>query len=186
MSWLPNVLTSLRIFLTPLIAYFILTDRCDLALPLSMLAGFSDAADGFLARRFRWSSQAGAYLDPIADKLLLTSLYVSFGAIDLVPVWLVWLVVGRDILILAMAAAGWALRSVRDFPPSFWGKLSTVVQICAALVLLAACARFSGAIALAPFTVWAVTAVTVWSGMHYVWQGWSVARQFSRRSSEKV
>lgn len=166
---LPNLLTCLRILLTPVIVAAILQRNCDLALPITMIAGFTDTADGYLARRMGTTSRVGAWLDPIADKLLLTSLYISFGVADLVPAWLVWLVVGRDGLIVGMAAAGLVVTTIRDFPPSIWGKLSTVVQIAASVVLLASCAEISRFAALIPLTTIAVATVTAWSGAHYVW-----------------
>lgn len=170
MASLPNLLTGLRILLAPLVVLFVLNGRCGAALPLCMFAGATDGVDGYLARRFGWTSRLGAYLDPIADKFLLTSLYVSLAVADLVPDWLVWLVVGRDVVILAMTAAGLALTSVRDYPPSVWGKLSTVVQISASIVFLAACAGLPYAPALSRIAVPVVAAATFWSGLHYIWR----------------
>src|SRR5688572_33215575 len=91
----PNLLTCVRIAMTPWIVVALVQGDCRKALWLSCIAGFTDAADGFLARRFGWSTRLGAYLDPIADKFLLTSLYVCFGIAGIVPGWIVWLVVGR-------------------------------------------------------------------------------------------
>ena len=127
----PNLLTCVRIAMTPWVVIALVQGDCLKALWLSCIAGFTDAADGFLARRFGWSTRLGAYLDPIADKFLLTSLYVCFGIARIVPGWVVWLVVGRDILILLLAAGGILFTSRRDFPPTVWGKLSTVIQIAA-------------------------------------------------------
>src|SRR3954451_20211694 len=170
MASLPNLVTLLRIVLTPLVVLLIMTGRCDRALPVTLIAGCTDAADGYLARRFGSASRLGAYLDPVADKFLLTSLYISFAIADLVPDWLVWLVVGRDVLILAMAAAGLAFTPVRDFPPSIWGKISTVIQITASIIILAACAGLVRSGALMFVTVLAVALATCCSGIHYVWR----------------
>src|SRR5688572_32039723 len=125
----PNLLTCARIVLTPWIILALMYRDCREALWLSCVAGFTDGADGFLARRFGSASRLGAYLDPIADKFLLTSLYISFGILRVVPGWLVWLVVGRDVLILLMSGAGLIFTERRDYPPTLWGKLSTVLQI---------------------------------------------------------
>lgn len=170
MAWLPNLLTCLRILLTPAIVWALLSGRCDLALPLSMIAGSTDGADGLIARRFGWTSRLGRFLDPIADKILLTSLYVSFGLAGLIPIWLVWLVVGRDAVILGLSAAGLMLTSIRDFPPTNWGKLSTLLQISGALIVLAACSGFELAERLVPVAILAVAAGTAWSGIHYIWR----------------
>src|SRR5688572_31459886 len=113
----PNLLTCARIVLTPWIILALMYRDCREALWLSCMAGVTDAADGFLARRFGWASRLGAYLDPIADKFLLTSLYVCFGIAEIVPHGVVALVVGRDVLILLLAVAGILFTGRRDYPP---------------------------------------------------------------------
>lgn len=179
MSWLPNLVTCVRIVLTPVVSSAVLSGRCGVALPLALVAGATDAVDGYLARRFGAASRLGAWLDPIADKLLLVSLYLSFGFAAIVPPWLVWMVVGRDVLILAMSAAGVAFAGIRDFPPTIWGKISTVVQIVGSVVLLAVCSMGSLA-AIVPVVVWAVAVATAWSGVHYTWRGITLFRRFRR------
>ncbi|HZN26350.1 MAG TPA: CDP-alcohol phosphatidyltransferase family protein [Burkholderiales bacterium] len=167
----PNLLTCARILLTPWIVLALIHGDCRKALWLSCVAGVTDGADGFLARRFGWASRIGAYLDPIADKFLLTSLYVCFGISHLIPWWLVWLVVGRDVLILVLAGLGLLLTSRREFPPTLWGKVSTVAQIAAAVIFLCVCAfPFSLAEDLRSAAQVAVTAATAWSGVHYTWR----------------
>jgi cardiolipin synthase len=170
MAWLPNLLTLLRIVLTPFIIWDVLGGQCQVALPLAMIAGLTDAADGYLARLLNASSRTGAWLDPVADKFLLIGLYLSFGYSGVVPWPLAWLVVGRDLLILAMAAVGITFTSIRDFPPTIWGKLSTVIQIAAALIFLVSCSAVPGISGLVGFAVAAVFAGTAWSGVHYVWR----------------
>lgn len=169
MRWLPNFLTGVRAILTPVIVYLIAQRQCAAALPITVFAGLTDAADGYLARRLGVSGRLGAWLDPIADKLLLTALYLTFGFVGLVPDWLVWLVVGRDIIILTLAALGLFVAAIRDFPPTIWGKISTALQIAGTLVFLSACAGWAWAAGLAETTVWAVAIATAWSGMHYVY-----------------
>lgn len=165
---LPNALTALRIALTPFVVWRFLAGDCRGAFILLLIAGFSDAVDGSLARRLGQVTRTGAYLDPIADKLLLTSVYVSLGVVHIVPRWLVGLIVGRDLVILLMAAAGLAFTGHRDFPPSIWGKLSTMVQIVTALAAVVGCvAGYS----LPTIFVGATALVTGWSGVHYVWRG---------------
>ncbi len=144
-----------------------------LALALVFIAGTTDAVDGFLARHFHWTTQVGAYLDPIADKLLLVSVYVMLAVDAAVPVWLVGLVLGRDALILAMVAWGWLAAGIRSFPPSVWGKASTFLQIVTALLVLSTRA-FSEHIADGAVQrgfVLLTGAAAVWSGVNYAWRG---------------
>ncbi len=170
MGWLPNLITIARIVMTPFIIRDVLDGHCAIALPFAMIAGATDALDGYLARLLKSTSRTGAWLDPIADKFLLTGLYLSFGYAKLAPWSLVWLVVGRDILILAMVAAGLAFTSIRDFPPTLWGKISTVLQIAGALILLGSCSAIPGISTLVQTTLIAVFVGTAWSGVHYVWR----------------
>lgn len=174
----PNLLTCARILLTPWVVIALIHGDCQRALWLSCVAGFTDAADGFLARRFGWMSRLGAYLDPIADKFLLTSLYICFGIAHLVPGWLVHLVVGRDVLILLMTGAGLLFTPRRDYPPTIWGKISTGLQIAGAFIFLLSCAYPPHLPAgLPPVAQTAVAAATAWSGVHYVWRAMVWARE---------
>jgi cardiolipin synthase (CMP-forming) len=155
--------------LTPLIAWSISHHQCAWALGLMFTSGVTDAADGYLARRYRWQSRLGGYLDPIADKLLLVTVYISLGIAGLVPRWLVALVVGRDVIILAMVAAALTLTNYREFRPALAGKISTIVQIGAAVGLLGLCAM-SGVLGPGWRTlcIWATAVTTMWSGIDYV------------------
>ena len=101
---IPNSLTLGRLVLVPLIVWLIITHQIQAAFLVFLLAGLSDAADGYLAKRYGWDSELGAYLDPIADKALLVSIYVTLGLAGHLPVWLVIAVVSRDILIVGAAA----------------------------------------------------------------------------------
>ena len=162
---IPNLLTAARLALTPFIARSLLRSDCSTALVLIAVAGATDAADGYLARSFRWQSKVGAYLDPIADKLLMTALYICLGVLEFVPEWLVWLIVGRDALILGMVFAGFALTSIREFPPSASGKISTAIQIGSALAAVISCGPVS-------WWVVMVTAIaTTFSGIDYLMRG---------------
>ena len=173
----PNLLTCARMVLTPWIIVALIYRDCREALWLSCVAGFTDGVDGFLARRFGWKSRLGAYLDPIADKFLLTSLYISFGIAGFVPEWLVWLVVGRDVLILLMTGAGLLFTNRRDYPPTLWGKISTAIQIAGAFIVLCSCAYPPFVpLSLSSAALLAVAAATAWSGAHYVWRAFSWSR----------
>ena len=162
-SYLPNLFTAVRLALVPWIGVLVLHRRFHAALLATLIAGLSDAADGFLARRFGWTSRVGAWLDPLADKALLVTLFVVLGCVGAMPWWLVALVFARDAVILAMVGAAFAFTSIRDFPPSIWGKLSTIVQVVACLGGLwwqsgPAMSFLAGVTALA----------TAWSGIDYV------------------
>ena len=164
---LPNLFTLVRLFLTPFIARAILSGSYGQAIILFFIAGVSDAIDGFLARRLDESTSLGAYFDPLADKILLSVIYLSLGAAGAIPWWMVAVVLGRDILILAMACYGLLFTSVRKFPPSVWGKISTFLQILAALVVMGA--RY-GVPAPVEFALWFMVAGTLVSGFHYAWR----------------
>jgi cardiolipin synthase len=175
---LPNLLTCARIALAPVIVFALLANNCKDAFWLSLLAGVTDAADGYLARRMGFETRVGAYLDPIADKILLTALYFCFGVAGLAPWWLVWLVVGRDLMILSLAAGGLFWKGIRDFPPTIWGKLSTLLQIATSLAVISGCAY-----ALSPAVVhaflYATAITTAWSGLHYLGRAVASARAVS-------
>jgi len=164
-----NLLTLLRLILVPFVILAILTGRHTLALALFAAAAFTDVLDGAVARRFRLATPLGAWLDPIADKCLLSGVFLALAGAGAVPWWLVFLVFGRDFYILAGAATVMLLTPVRKFPPSIWGKAATFVQI----VTVVAC--MSGNVGAARSTLWPCAAFTIWSGIHYTWRtisGW--------------
>jgi cardiolipin synthase len=168
MRLLPNLLTLSRLLITPLVALSILGGSYALALGWLIAAGITDGLDGWLARRFGWSTRVGALLDPMADKVLLVTVYVAMGIAGLVPNWLVALVVGRDVLILAIAGVALWLTAQRNFSPSPWGKLSTLIQIFTGLLAIGS--RAFGAAFLessAHAMVFVTAAATLWSGLDY-------------------
>ena len=169
-----NLFTLVRLLLAPFVAADILNAHWQRAIMLSFAAGFTDVIDGFLARRFGQPTRAGAYFDPIADKILLVVIYLALGASQAIPWWMVALVFGRDVLILSMAAYGLLFTSVRKFPPSVWGKISTFFQIAAALVVMGDRAAIPAPVRLA---LTLMIAATIWSGVHYAWTGIAVLRQ---------
>ena len=176
MLTLPNLFTILRLALTPFVALAILSGDYTRAIVLCFLAGLSDGVDGLLARKLGQASQFGAYLDPIADKILLSAVYISLGVAHDIEWWMVALVFGRDLFILAMAAYGFLFTTIRKFPPSVWGKISTFFQILAALAVLSY--RAGLAVPIAPF-LWSMIAATGWSGLHYAWHGITLLRSES-------
>ena len=171
---LPNLFTLARLVLTPFIASDILHNHYGRAIILLFAAGFTDVIDGALARRLQSSTAAGAYFDPIADKVLLSVIYVSLGIAGAIPWWMVAVVFGRDVLILAMAGYGLLFTRLRKFPPSVWGKISTFFQIAAALVVMGARAGIPAPVTLALCLMVLATSV---SGLHYAWRGITLLRQ---------
>lgn len=163
----PNLLTCVRIVLTPFIVFALVGDNCLQAFWMSLVAGFTDAADGYVARKMGESSRLGAYLDPIADKFLLTALYLCFGVASLAPWWLVWLVVGRDAMILSLVAGGYFWKGIRDFPPAISGKISTLLQIATSLAVISRCA-FALSPELVDWMLYATAVSTAWSGWRYL------------------
>lgn len=173
---LPNLFTLARLVLAPFIAADILHDHYNRAIVLLFIAGFTDVIDGMLARRLKAATATGAYFDPIADKILLSVIYISLGVAGAMPWWMVAIVFGRDALILAMAGYGLSFTNLRKFPPSVWGKISTFFQIAAALVVMGAHAGIQAPVALA---LYLMVIATIWSGAHYVWKAVVMFRQTS-------
>jgi cardiolipin synthase (CMP-forming) len=178
---LPNLLTILRIVMTPFVVVAITQSHYRTAFLLGAIAGATDGLDGWLARRFDWRSRLGAFLDPLADKPLVVLGYVALGWQGVVPWWLVSLVVARDAIILLVAAFALAFKKIQDFPPSRWGTLSTIVQIAAAGEILAANGWPESPLHwLVVPAIWLVGAATVWSGVHYAW---TTSRRLSSNSA---
>ncbi|MCC6344485.1 MAG: CDP-alcohol phosphatidyltransferase family protein [Bryobacterales bacterium] len=173
MRHLPNLLCLLRIALAPICASMVAQRDFRQGLLWFLVAGFTDFLDGFLARRMSWHSRAGAYLDPLADKVLLSAGYIALGMAGVVPWWLVGLIFGRDAFILAGAAAIYVRTRRTRFPPSMAGKVSTTIQIIAGGVILAAAAGFFPRV-LIPAAIAAAAAGTLFSGLDYARRGYSM------------
>jgi len=128
---LPNIITTGRVILVPVIFWLLVTGQSQLAFYAFLVAGISDAIDGYLAKRFDWQTELGSYLDPIADKLLIVSVFIALGVSGALPSWLVIAVVSRDILIVAGVVLAWLMDRPFAMKPILVSKANT-----AALVLL--------------------------------------------------
>lgn len=186
MQWrhLPNLITVLRIVLVCPLFWLICEGRHGAALVVALVAGISDALDGFIAKRYGWQSRLGGMLDPIADKLLLVASFVALVLIGSLPLWLLLIVIGRDVVIVCGAIAYHYLIGTFAAAPSRLSKLTTLVQILCVLMELL---RLSFMPDLAGRDVIhvATAALTVLSGLHYV-LAWSArARQTLRRRENK-
>jgi len=175
---LPNLLTLVRLCMVPFVIYFIQAGRYTLGASLFGAAAFTDILDGAAARLLGLKTETGAYLDPIADKCLLSGVYLALAMAHLAPWWLVAIIFGRDIYILAGAAVVMLLTPVRRFPPSVWGKVSTFVQVATAVVWMAR-SIFGGPVLelLSLAILWPCAAFTVWSGIDYTRKGISACRK---------
>jgi cardiolipin synthase len=171
---LPNFITLLRLAALPFFLVAISDGRFGIALAIFVAAGLSDGIDGFLARRFDMRSAIGAYLDPIADKLMLMSSYLflaipSYPAQVKVPVWLAVIVISRDFLLLLVALLMILATGRRRFPPSWVGKITTVTQIITVLIVLCANVwEWPRPLVLVAFGAAATT--TILSGFDYVYR----------------
>src|SRR5215210_1938350 len=135
---IPNLITLARILLVPVLVWAIASGEMLAAFILFVIAGISDAVDGFLAKRFGMASEIGAYLDPLADKALIVSIYVALGITGAIPRWLVILVVSRDIMIVTAVMLSWFVGKPVQVKPLLVSKLNTVAQILFACLVLAA------------------------------------------------
>lgn len=166
----PNLLTLLRICLAPFLVAAILGGHFALGFWLFVAAGLTDALDGLLARRLKQRSMLGHYLDPVADKLLLSTLFLVLLHQGLMPTTVTVLVFGRDVGILLVAAILYAAAGRREFHPSIFGKANTLAQIGAvAAVLLHQLTPAIWVADLRAVLLDATVALTVISGLHYAW-----------------
>jgi len=134
---LPNVVTLIRILLVPVVVWLIISGAHSAAFFVFLAAGISDGIDGFLARHYHRQTELGAYLDPVADKLLLVAIYVTLGLLAHMPAWLVIAVVSRDVLIVGAVILSWMLDRAVAMRPSAISKANTVGQIVLAGMVLA-------------------------------------------------
>jgi cardiolipin synthase len=171
---IPNLLSILRMGLVPFFIISVLDGEPRRALLIFVAAGVTDALDGAIARLWKQQSLLGAYLDPIADKILLTSAYIALAIPGLnrgtlIPVWVTVLVIARDVLLVVMALVLYLAQGVKRFPPTVLSKVTTVVQVTAVGVVL-----LSGFVHdLEPLVlglVYLVAGLTLASGLDYVWR----------------
>jgi len=133
---LPNLITIGRILLVPVVVWAIGSRQMQIAFLVFLIAGVSDAVDGFLAKRFGMTSDLGAHLDPLADKVLIVSIYVALGITEAIPRWVAILVVSRDILIVGGVMLAWFLGKPMRVKTVLVSKLNTVAQIIFASLVL--------------------------------------------------
>jgi len=184
---IPNILTFMRMGLIPVFVSLVYYGYSKWALAVFLIAGISDGIDGFLARKFKQESELGTIIDPIADKLLMTTAFIILTLPNVlppvrhlpIPFWVTASVIGRDVLILTVAGGINIMTGFRGFKPSFWGKVSTLVQVIGvSLVMFAAVSGFSFFL---PTTYFIIVLLVVVSGVHYIFQ---VARLMTEESKQ--
>jgi cardiolipin synthase (CMP-forming) len=164
----PNELTFLRMAFLPFFIMSIKYDRYDLALGILVAAGISDGLDGLLARTLDQRTPLGAYLDPIADKLLLSSAYLALALKGKIMWWLAIMVLSRDVLILIACAVILFVVGFRPFPPSVWGKATTLFEILLVLIVLVlAVSNWSPLWTIRQYCSYLVAVLVTFSGVHY-------------------
>ncbi len=165
---IPNLISIARLVMVPVAVDALVAGRPDIAFWVFVLAGASDGIDGWIARRFDQRSELGAYLDPLADKALLVSIFVTLGIVGVLPGWLALLVVSRDVLIVGGVMLSWLIGRPVPIRPIFVSKANTAAQIAFAAMALSA-----GAFRWEPGILWtvgevAVATLTIVSGAAYV------------------
>jgi cardiolipin synthase len=167
---IPNLITLARMVMTPVAILMIVSERYLAAFLTFLLAGVSDAVDGFIARHFDLRSELGAYLDPLADKALLNSIYVALAIYAKLPAWVAIAVVSRDVMILVAILVSWLLDKPVKIRPVWESKLNTVAQIALAGFALGARAYGVDPHPIQTYLEWTVAATTVVSGGVYIAQ----------------
>jgi cardiolipin synthase len=171
---IPNLLSLLRMALVPPFIIALLNGQSKRALLIVVVAAVSDALDGFIARFFNQESLLGTYLDPLADKLLVMSAYITLALPGLhrgfqIPAWVTVVVIARDVLLVIVALVLYLAAGVRRFPPSALSKITTLFQLAAVVIVLLT-GIWSELDTTALILVYAVAALTLASGLNYVWR----------------
>ena len=168
---IPNSLTIFRILLIPVYIGLLVYERFDEALIVLLVAGVTDALDGTIARAANQRTRLGAFLDPLADKLLLTSGFVTLSSIHLIPSWVTIVVVSRDAMLLLGTAVAQFTESPIDITPTFLGKGTTFLQLTYVLLVIFLSSRHMELEMLSPL-LFGMVAFTIFSGCHYLYRGY--------------
>jgi cardiolipin synthase len=180
----PNLLTLMRLFIIPFLVIAILDGRYRLSFGLFILAGMSDALDGLLARWLKQKTTLGQYLDPIADKLLLSTLFVVLTHVGMIPQYVTVLVFSRDVGILLISTLLFVTNALRDFRPSLFGKLNTLTQILALIAVL--CQKIFVSTYLATVRDILVRAIAVLAPLSAAQYAWIVFRRMNAPPEQTV
>lgn len=168
-SDIPNLISFLRLLLTIPVVYLLIQQEFTAALILFAISGFSDGLDGFLAKHYGWESRLGGLLDPLADKALLMTSFLVLGGLGLIPVWLVALVIFRDLLIVGGALYYHFKVETLEAAPSIISKINTLAQILLVLAVVCHAVPLPVPEALIEVLIVVTLITTVSSGAAYVW-----------------
>jgi cardiolipin synthase (CMP-forming) len=180
----PNLLTLMRLFIIPFLVIEILDGNYRISFALFILAGISDALDGLLARWLKQKTTLGQYLDPIADKLLLSTLFVVLTHVGMIPQYVTVLVFSRDVGILLISTLLFVTTALRDFRPSLFGKLNTLVQIVALIAVL--CQKIFVSEQLATVRDFLIRAIAVLAPLSAAQYAWIVFRRMNAPPAQTV
>ncbi len=171
MRWdqIPNTITLARLLLVPVLILVLKNENYQLALLIFLVAGISDALDGYIAKKYNFVSHFGAVLDPVADKLLLVSAYIMLAIIGQVPFWLVLAIVTRDLFIVGGYMVVTSLMGTVTMSPSLLSKLNTLMQILLVIAILAEKAAGQDYPLFMIVLIYIVLITTISSGVHYFW-----------------
>lgn len=182
---LPNLITALRLILVAPIVWLLLEGRYLDSFPLFVIAGVSDLADGFLARHFGWASRLGSILDPLADKALVAGALLALGWRAELPMWLVALAVGRDVMLVGLSIGYHCLIEPLRPEPLFSSKLNTLLQLTLIAAVLFSQVVMPLPAALLTALIFGTGLTTLWSGCAYlgVWgtRAWRIGRRSARK-----
>ncbi len=178
---IPNLLTVGRILLTPLFVIFLIRGLYIPALFVFTIAAVSDGLDGFIARVFNQRTILGAYLDPIADKLLLSSAFVSLAVLDIIPAWLTVIVISRDVIIFMGIAVLTLTAKTVAINPSLLSKLTTLVQLITVFAVLIE-SDIAGFGYVEGVLFWTAAGLTILSGLHYIYIGLNILQGTSENT----
>jgi len=165
---IPNIISLARLAAVPVVVWMIINGYFGWAFGIFVAAGVSDAIDGLIAKNFNMETTAGKYLDPLADKALLVSVYIALGHAELLPTWLVILVVSRDVMILIGALLGLILMERYRLDPSFVSKANTTAQIILAATVLAKLGAGLNDYGATEWLIYVVGGTTLASGAMYM------------------
>lgn len=174
----PNIITIARLAMVPLLILLLKQEDYQAALILFVIAGLSDGLDGFIARRYHLESHLGGVLDPLADKLLMLSVYVSLTLLGHLPFWLILVVVSRDLLIISGYLIVTSQKGAVHMEASYFSKFNTAAQIILVVVVLAEQANVFNIPLLSELMVYTVLVTTLVSGTHYYWS-WIVKKRIT-------
>jgi cardiolipin synthase (CMP-forming) len=173
---IPNMLTIIRILLTPLFVILLLRDLFPMALLVFAVAGISDGLDGFIARYFNQRTALGAYLDPMADKLLLVSSFVALAVLSVLPAWVAVIVIARDVIIVLGIAILTLTEKKYEIQPSVVSKCTTTAQIITVMLFLFDPGRVKLPVLHGPI-LWVTAILTILSGFHYIYIGMRILQE---------